>query len=138
MTAVGFVPSEGIRAFAPYAVPRLPTPVDLFLGGNEGGVFLGRSMPTHQNVSESTLQRVDYGIRRIVDEQYQVARKLIEANRDKVEAMAKSLLEWETLDADQLNDIMSGLPPRPPKPPQSSQQPPQQGAPGAAEPAPAA
>jgi cell division protease FtsH len=107
-------------------------------GENEGEVFLGRSITTHKNVSESTLQRVDYEIRRIVDEQYQVARKLIEANRDKVEAMAKSLLEWETLDADQLNDIMSGLPPRPPKPPQSSQQPPQQGAPGAAEPAPAA
>ena len=107
-------------------------------GENEGEVFLGRSVTTHKNVSESTLQRVDYEIRRIVDEQYQVARKLIEANRDKVEAMAKALLEWETLDADQLNDIMAGLPPRPPKPVQPPQQPPQQGTTtGAAEPAPA-
>ena len=106
-------------------------------GENEGEVFLGRSITTHKNVSESTLQRVDYEIRRIVDEQYQVARKLIESNRDKVEAMAKALLEWETLDADQLNDIMAGQPPRPPKPPQSSQPPPPQGATAAAEPAPA-
>jgi cell division protease FtsH len=107
-------------------------------GENEGEVFLGRSVTTHKNVSESTLQRVDYEIRRIVDEQYQVARKLIEANREKVEAMAKALLEWETLDADQLNDIMAGLPPRAPKPAQPPQQPPQQGtATGAAEPAPA-
>jgi cell division protease FtsH len=52
--------------------------------------------------------------------------------------MATSLLEWETLDADQLNDIMAGQPPRPPKPLQPPQQPPQQGTTtGAAEPAPA-
>ncbi len=41
---------------------------------------------------------------------------LIEANRDKIEAMTKALLEWETIDADQINDIMAGKPPRPPKP----------------------
>ena len=45
-----------------------------------------------------------------------VARKLIEENRDKMEAMAKALLEWETIDADQIDDIMAGKPPRPPKP----------------------
>ena len=45
-----------------------------------------------------------------------VARKLLEENRDKVEAMAKALLEWETIDADQIDDIMAGKPPRPPKP----------------------
>ncbi|HEV8646241.1 MAG TPA: cell division protein FtsH, partial [Burkholderiales bacterium] len=55
-------------------------------------------------------------IRRIIDEQYTLARKLIEDNRDKVEAMARALLEWETLDTDQINDIMEGRPPRPPKP----------------------
>ncbi len=56
-------------------------------------------------------------IKRIIDEQYALARKLIEANRDKVEMMAKSLLEWETLDTDQVEDVMQGRPPRPPKPP---------------------
>ncbi|MBI2317029.1 MAG: cell division protein FtsH, partial [Betaproteobacteria bacterium] len=107
-------------------------------GENEGEVFLGRSITTHKNVSESTLQRVDYEIRRIIDEQYQVARKLIEANRDKVEMMARALLELETLDAEQISDIMAGLPPRPPKPAQPPQQPSQPGTSGATEPAPAA
>ncbi|MFN7087715.1 MAG: ATP-dependent zinc metalloprotease FtsH [Burkholderiales bacterium] len=87
-------------------------------GENEGEVFLGRSITTHKNVSEATLQKVDAEIRRIIDEQYTRARKLIEDNRDKVEAMAKALLEWETIDADQIGDIMEGRPPRPPKPAQ--------------------
>lgn len=85
-------------------------------GENEGEVFLGRSITTHKNVSESTMQKVDAEIRRIIDEQYALARKLIEDNRDKIEAMAKALLEWETIDAEQINDIMEGRPPRPPKP----------------------
>ena len=85
-------------------------------GENDGEVFLGRSVTTHKNVSESTMQKVDEEIRRIIDQQYALARGLIEANRDKIEAMTKALLEWETLDADQLNDIMAGNPPRQPKP----------------------
>jgi cell division protease FtsH len=85
-------------------------------GENEGEVFLGRSITTHKNVSEATMQKVDGEIRRIIDQQYTLARKLIEDNRDKIEAMAKALLEWETIDADQINDIMDGRPPRPPKP----------------------
>jgi cell division protease FtsH len=85
-------------------------------GENEGEVFLGRSITTHKNVSEATMQKVDGEIRRIIDQQYALARKLIEDNRDKIEAMAKALLEWETIDADQINDIMDGRPPRPPKP----------------------
>ena len=89
-------------------------------GENEGEVFLGRSVTVDKNVSETTMQKVDAEIRRIVDQQYGLARKIIEDNRDKVELMAKSLLEWETLDADQINDIMEGRPPRPPKPAQSS------------------
>ncbi|HEY1459402.1 MAG TPA: ATP-dependent zinc metalloprotease FtsH [Casimicrobiaceae bacterium] len=83
---------------------------------NEGEVFLGRSIATQKNVSEATMQKVDLEIRRIIDEQYALARKLIETNRDKVENMAKALLELETLDSDQVEDIMQGRPPRPPKP----------------------
>ncbi|MGB7541015.1 MAG: ATP-dependent zinc metalloprotease FtsH [Burkholderiales bacterium] len=101
-------------------------------GENEGEVFLGRSVTTHKNVSEATLQRVEAEIRRIIDQQYALARKLIEDNRDKVEAMAKALLELETIDADQINDIMAGLPPRPPKPTQSSSQPPRKDGPSSA------
>jgi cell division protease FtsH len=107
-------------------------------GENEGEIFLGRSITTHKNVSEATLQKVDAEIRRIVDEQYTHARRLLETNRDKVEAMARALLDFETLDADQLNDIMAGLPPRPPKPVQAPPQPPKTDAPGAPAPAAAA
>jgi cell division protease FtsH len=85
-------------------------------GENEGEVFLGRSVTTHKNISEATMQKVDTEIRRIIDEQYALARELIETNRDKIEVMTKALLEWETIDADQINDIMGGEPPRPPKP----------------------
>ena len=85
-------------------------------GENDGEVFLGRSVTTHKNVSEATMQKVDEEIRRIIDQQYSLARKLIEANKDKVEIMTKALLEWETLDADQINDIMAGNQPREPKP----------------------
>ncbi|MBI3938716.1 MAG: ATP-dependent metallopeptidase FtsH/Yme1/Tma family protein [Betaproteobacteria bacterium] len=88
-------------------------------GENEGEVFLGRSITTHKNVSEATMQKVDAEIRRIVDQQYALARGLIEENRDKVETMAKLLLEWETLDSEQIDDIMAGRPPRPPKPVQA-------------------
>jgi len=85
-------------------------------GENEGEVFLGRSVTTHKNISEASMQKVDAEIRRILDEQYALARKLIEENRDKIEAMAGALLEWETIDADQIDDIMAGKPPRAPKP----------------------
>ncbi len=82
---------------------------------NEGEVFLGRSVTKTTHVSEATMQKVDAEIRSIIDEQYKVARDLIEGNRDKMHAMAKALLEWETIDADQIDDIMQGKPPRPPK-----------------------
>ena len=102
-------------------------------GENEGEVFLGRSVTTHKNISEATMQQVDAEIRRIIDQQYALARRLIEENRDKVEAMSKALLELETLDTEQIDDIMAGNPPRPPKPSQSAQapQPPQDAAPTA-------
>ncbi|MCZ7561632.1 MAG: ATP-dependent zinc metalloprotease FtsH [Burkholderiaceae bacterium] len=82
---------------------------------NEGEIFLGRSITKTTNMSEETMRKVDSEIRRIIDEQYAAARKILEENRDKVEAMAKALLEWETIDADQIDDIMAGRPPRPPK-----------------------
>ncbi|OZI71005.1 ATP-dependent zinc metalloprotease FtsH [Bordetella genomosp. 12] len=85
---------------------------------NEGEVFLGRSVTKTTHVSEATMQKVDNEIRRIIDEQYGVARKILEDNRDKVEVMTRALLDWETIDADQINDIIEGRPPRPPKTPQ--------------------
>jgi cell division protease FtsH len=82
---------------------------------NEGKVFLGRSVTKTNNVSESTMQKVDMEVRRIIDQQYAQARKLIEDNKDKIHAMAKALLEWETIDVEQLDDIIAGKEPRPPK-----------------------
>jgi len=82
---------------------------------NEGEVFLGRSVTKTTNMSEQTMQKVDAEVRRIIDAQYKLARDLIESNSDKMHAMAKALLEWETIDADQIDDIMAGKPPRPPK-----------------------
>lgn len=82
---------------------------------NEGEVFLGRSVTKTTNMSEETMQKVDAEVRRIIDEQYALARRLIEENSDKMHVMAKALLEWETIDSDQLDDIMAGKTPRPPK-----------------------
>ena len=81
---------------------------------NEGEVFLGRSITKTTNISEATMQKVDAEIRRIIDQQYDVARKLIEDNSEKMHTMAKALLEWESLDADQIQDIIEGREPRPP------------------------
>ena len=64
------------------------------------------------------MQKVDAEIRRIIDEQYALARKLIEDNKDKIEAMTQALLEWETINSDQIKDIMEGRTPRPPQAPQ--------------------
>ncbi|UJW83596.1 ATP-dependent zinc metalloprotease FtsH [Hydrogenophaga sp. SL48] len=82
---------------------------------NEGEVFLGRSVTKTTNMSEQTMQKVDAEVRRIIDQQYKLARDLIEEHSDKMHAMAKALLEWETIDAEQIDDIMAGKPPRPPK-----------------------
>lgn len=69
-----------------------------------------------KTVSEVTQQKVDAEIRSLLDQQYALAKNLLENNRDKVDAMVVALLEWETIDADQVNDIMAGNTPRPPKP----------------------
>ncbi len=82
---------------------------------NEGEVFLGRSVTKTTSMSETTMQKVDGEVRRIIDQQYKVARTLIEDNKDKMHAMAKALIEWETIDSDQIDDIIAGKEPRPPK-----------------------
>ena len=82
-------------------------------GDNQSEVFLGRDVTTHRNLSPAIAEQVDTEITRIIDEQYARARKIIEDNRDKIEMMAKALIEWETLESDQIDDIMAGRPPRP-------------------------
>ena len=69
-----------------------------------------------KSVSELTQQKVDAEIRSLIDSQYAMARSILENNKDKVEAMVQALMDWETIDAEQINDIMDGRPPRAPKP----------------------
>ncbi len=79
----------------------------------EQDAYFGRM--SAKTVSEATQQKVDQEIRSILDGQYKLSRELLEANRDKVDLMAKTLLDWETIDADQINDIMEGREVRLPK-----------------------
>jgi cell division protease FtsH len=79
---------------------------------NEGEVFLGRSITQTKNLSEDTLQKVEGEIRKIVETQYALAKKILTDARDKVEAMTNALMEYETIDADQVADIMAGRPVR--------------------------
>ncbi|MDO5654387.1 MAG: cell division protein FtsH, partial [Brachymonas sp.] len=81
---------------------------------NEGEVFLGRSVTQTTSISEDTQQKVDSEVRRILDEQYAVAEKILENNRDKMEAMTTALMKWETIGREQVLDIMAGREPQPP------------------------
>jgi cell division protease FtsH len=84
-------------------------------GENENEVFLGRSVTQSKNISEKTMQEVDAEVRRILDEQYAIAYKILDENRDKMHTMAHALIEWETIDRDQVLEIMAGKQPSPPK-----------------------
>ncbi len=97
---------------------------------NEGEVFLGRSITKTTNTSESTMQKIDHEIRRILDEQYALSVRLLNENRDKIEAMVTALMELETIDAEQIDDIMAGRPVRPPRSSGGSSTPPSAGRPG--------
>jgi cell division protease FtsH len=79
-------------------------------------VFLGRSAgQQHISVSGETAKQIDQEVRRIIDECYAAAAKILEDNVDKLHAMAQALMLYETIDADQIDDIMSGREPREPK-----------------------
>ena len=68
-----------------------------------------------RTISEATQQQIDLEIRRILNEQYKVARDILESKQDIAHAMVKALMEWETIDRDQIRDIMEGREPQPPK-----------------------
>ena len=82
---------------------------------DEGEIFLGHSVTQHKSVSDVTAHVIDEEIRDIVDRNYQRAKRIVESNLDKLHMMADALLKYETLDTDQIDDIMQGKPPRPPK-----------------------
>lgn len=79
---------------------------------DENSGYFGGS---NRTISEATQQKVDEEVRRILEEQYDIARELIEANQDKMHVMVDALMKWETIDREQLLDIMAGLEPREPK-----------------------
>ena len=88
----------------------------LMYAEEEGEVFLGRSMGSqNSNVSGETAKQIDEEVRRIIDECYATAKQLLVENRDKLDAMAEALMKYETIDAEQIDDIMSGREPREPR-----------------------
>ncbi|MDA1106995.1 MAG: ATP-dependent zinc metalloprotease FtsH [Proteobacteria bacterium] len=82
---------------------------------DEGEVFLGHSVSRHKMVSDETAHVIDEEIRMIVDRNYKQAKQLLEANIDKLHAMADTLMKYETIDSLQIDDIMAGKPARPPQ-----------------------
>jgi cell division protease FtsH len=87
-------------------------------GDNNEFVFLGRDMVRSKDYSEQTSQEIDAEVKRIIDDGYKVARRLIDENRDKLEIIANALLEYETLEGAQVVEIIQTgrLTPPPPKP----------------------
>ena len=83
-------------------------------GDNNSEVFLGRDVTTQKNISNATAEQVDQEVSRIIEEQYQRARKIIESHKEIIEIMTHALMDWETLESDQIDQIMKGETPRPP------------------------
>ena len=81
----------------------------------EQEVFLGHSVAQHKSVSDETNHLIDEEVRRFIERNYARARQLLTDNLEKLHAMAAALIKYETIDAEQIDDIMSGRPPRPPK-----------------------
>ena len=82
---------------------------------DEGEVFLGRSVTQHKQVSDETASVIDEEIRRIIDSNYNRSKKILEANKDKLHAMADALMKYETINEIQIKDIMEGRDPQPPE-----------------------
>ena len=81
----------------------------------DGEVFLGRSVTQTKTVSDETAHSIDEEVRKIIDENYQRANDILMNNLDKLHTMAKALMMYETIDTEQIDDIMEGKTPRPPK-----------------------
>src|ERR1700692_4329446 len=80
-----------------------------------GEVFLGRSVTQHKQVSDETAHAIDEEVRRVIDSNYQRAYKILQSNMDKLQTMSEALIKYETIDEEQIKDIMEGRVPRPPR-----------------------
>ncbi|MFC1322522.1 MAG: ATP-dependent zinc metalloprotease FtsH [gamma proteobacterium symbiont of Ctena orbiculata] len=87
----------------------------LMYSEEEEEVFLGRSVTQHKNVSDDTAHTIDEEIRNFIDRNYERAEKILDENLEKLHLMAKALMKYETIDTEQIDDIMSGKTPRAPK-----------------------
>jgi len=84
-------------------------------GEDDEEVFLGRSVTQHKNVSDETARKIDLAVRKLIDSAYGRAREILQTNLDKLHVMAETLLEYETIDGEQIEAIMTGRKPGPPK-----------------------
>jgi len=87
----------------------------LMYAEDEGEVFLGRSVTQTKHVSDDTAKIIDDEVKFLISKNYDRAEEILHGNRDKLEAMAKALMKFETIDASQIDEIMDGKPPSPPK-----------------------
>ena len=94
---------------------------------DDGEVFLGRSVTRHKNVSDETAHVIDEEIRLIIDQNYRRAEQMLRDNLDKLHAMAEALIKYETIDSEQIDDIMAGRPPREPADANTGTEPPTAG-----------
>ncbi len=96
---------------------------------DDGEVFLGRSVTRHKNVSDETAHVIDEEIRTIINRNYLRSEQILRENLDKLHAMADALIKYETIDSEQIDDIMAGRPPREPAEADADQEPPASGSP---------
>ena len=82
---------------------------------DDGEIFLGRSVTQHKLVSDETAHAIDEEVRIIIDTAYKLAKSILNDNVDKLHAMAKALIKYETIDHSQIKDIMEGREPQPPE-----------------------
>ena len=82
---------------------------------DEGEIFLGRSVTQHKQVSDITVKAIDEEVRRIIDQSYHDASKILKTNIKRLHKMAEALIKYETLDENQIADIMNDKEPRPPE-----------------------
>ena len=86
----------------------------LTFGQEENEVFLGRSVNQNKEVSDRTAQLIDEEVSAIIDRNYQHAKEILLANMDKLHLMADGLIKFETIDAEQIKEVMAGKEPSPP------------------------
>jgi len=86
----------------------------LTYGEDEGEVFLGHSVTQHKNVSDDTANLIDEEVRYIIDRNYKRAESILNDDMDKLHAMSDALIKYETIDSEQIDDIMNGRKVRPP------------------------